>query len=817
MIDIIVKCASLPGFVPGVFPFFHPLHPAVTILRYFATAKRASMKTPQPGVNRRLNSSHWGAFSTEVTDGRLTGVTGFEKDPAPSPMLEAIPGVVYSEARVRQPMVRQGWLEKGPGGNREKRGGEPFVPVSWDKALELVSGEISRVSSEFGNQAIFAGSYGWGSAGVFHFPSRQLHRFLNTVGGFTGSMNSYSTAAAQAIIPHVLGSMVPYVFRGNSYQSIVDNTELMVLFGGLPISNTQVSYGGMGEHTSGAYLRAAKANGVQFVNVNPVLTDTPDFLDAQWLGIRPNTDTALMLGLAHTLVSEGLHNTEFLARYCTGYAEFEAYLLGKADGQPKTAEWAAAISDIAAETIRALARRMAASRTLIATTHSLQRGDHGEQPFWMTVTLAAMLGEIGLPGGGFSFGYGSLEGYGNDRREIGKPSLPPGKNPIDTWIPVARISDLLLHPGETYTYDGKERVYPDIRMVYWCGGNPFHHHQDLNRLVRAWRRPETIVVNDPFWTATARHADIVLPATTTLERNDIGTQSADRFILSMEKVIDPVGDARNDHDIFSGLAERLGTREAFTEGRDEMEWVRHLYDTTRERSASMGVELPTFETFREKGYCEIPPADKPYVMLQEFREAPDAHPLKTPSGRIEIFSQTVAGFGYADCPGHPAWLEPGEWLGAASAARYPLHMISSQPRTRLHSQMDQGTYSRAGKIAGREPIRIHPDDAAARGVADGDIVRVHNERGSLLSAAIVSGEVRPGVVQLPTGAWYDPLEPGVDGSLDKHGNPNVLTLDKGTSQLGQGPIAQSALVEVEKYDGDLPEITAHHQPATVDG
>ena len=775
------------------------------------------MKTPQPGVHRRPNSSHWGAFSAEVIAGRLTGVTGFEKDPAPSPLLDSIPGAVYSEARVSQPMVRRGWLENGPGGNREQRGGEPFVPVTWDKALDLVSGEIARVRAEFGNQAIFAGSYGWGSAGTFHFPSGQLKRFLNTVGGFTGSVGSYSTGAAQVIIPHVLGSMQPYVFRGNSYQSIVDNTELMVLFGGLPITNTQVSYGGMGEHTSGGYLRAARAKGVQFVNINPVRTDTPDFLDAQWLGIRPNTDTALMLGLAHTLVSEGLHDGSFLASHCTGYADFEAYLLGEADGQPKTPEWAAAISDIAAESIRDLARRMAAGRTMICTTHSLQRGDHGEQPFWMTVTLAAMLGQIGLPGGGFSFGYGSLEGYGNDRRGIGKPGLPPGKNPIDTWIPVARISDLLLHPGETYAFNGEERVYPDIRMVYWCGGNPFHHHQDLNRLVRAWRRPETIVVNDPWWTATARHADIVLPATTTVERNDFGAQSADRFIVSMEKAIDPVGDARNDHDIFSGLAERLGTKEAFTEGRNEMEWVRHLYDTMRERSAPVGVEMPTFETFRENGYFEIPPADQPYVMLEEFRADPEAHALQTPSGRIEIFSQTIEGFGYADCPGHPAWLEPGEWLGAASVAAYPLHMISSQPRTRLHSQLDQGDYSRNSKIAGREPIRIHPDDATARGVADGDIVRVHNGRGALLAAVIVSEEVRPGVVQLPTGAWYDPLEPGVEGSLDKHGNPNMLTRDAGTSSLGQGCAAHSALVEVEKYEGELPEITAHRQPATVEG
>jgi biotin/methionine sulfoxide reductase len=308
----------------------------------------------------------------------------------------------------------------------------------------------------------------------------------------------------------------------------------------------------------------------------------------------------------------------------------------------------------------------------------------------------------------------------------------------------------------------------------------------------------------------------VLPATTTLERNDIGATSRDRFILAMEQAIDPVGEARNDYDIFRAVARRLGTEAAFTEGRDEADWLRHLYDRTRQRAAEHNVTLASFDDFWRNGHAEAPPPDGPYILYADFRADPERFPLATPSGKIEIFSETIDGFGYEDCPGHPAWMEPVEWLGGKVAARYPLHMISNQPRSRLHAQMDNGRISRESKVGGREPVRIHPDDAARRGLADGDIVRLFNDRGALLAGAVISPEVRPGVVQLATGAWYDPADAGVAASLDKHGNPNVLTLDKGTSRLGQGPIAQTALVEIEKYEGEPPPVTAFDPPPTAE-
>ena len=228
------------------------------------------------------------------------------------------------------------------------------------------------------------------------------------------------------------------------------------------------------------------------------------------------------------------------------------------------------------------------------------------------------------------------------------------------------------------------------------------------------------------------------------------------------------------------------------------------------------MELPPFEEFWAAGRVELPtPPRRPALDFAALRADPAASPLPTPSGRIEIGSATIAGFGYDDCPGHPVWLEPAEWLGSELARRFPLHLISNQPTTRLHSQYDNGGYSQDSKIAGREPIRLHPDDAGARGIADGDVVRVFNDRGSCLAGAVLDGNLRRSVVQLSTGAWWDPVAPGDPRALDRHGNPNVLTLDKGTSRLAQGPISHTTLVELERFEGPLPAVQAFTPPELI--
>ena len=744
------------------------------------------MNIPERGL---LTSTHWGTYRVEVADGRVTALKGFEEDPDPSPIGPGIIDVLDGPTRVMAPMVRRGWLENGPGKTGETRGRDSFVELSWDEINRLVADELNRVRQAHGNRSIYAGSYGWASAGRFHHAQSQLKRFLNCIGGFTGSKNTYSFAAAEVLVPHVLGTFRDHLDTTTSWESIASDCELFVAFGGVPLKNGQISQGGTGAHVQRAGLLAAHAAGVEFVNISPLRSDIPDQVGADWLAIRPNADVALMLGLAHALLEEDLHDREFLDRYSTGFEHFAAYLTGEDDGVAKTPEWASELCDLPAGAISQLARRMAGRRTMISVAWALTRQDHGEQPFWAAIALASMLGQIGLPGGGLGFGYSAMNYTGLTRRLINWASMPIGDNPVEDFIPVARVTDMLEKPGERFDYAGRSLTYPDIRLVWWAGGNPFHHHQDLNRLRRAWARPETIIVNDWCWNPLARHADIVLPCTTTLERSDIALSPKDPYQVVMDQAIAPVGRARDDHEILRGIAAELGVEDEFTGGRSPEEWQRWIWATSRQQAAAEDVDLPDWDSFRRQGWCRVATPAAPTIMMEEFRRDPAANPLATPSGRIEIYSQTIAGFGLDDCPGHPVWQEPAEWLGRAMPGQ--LHMISNQPVNKLHSQLDHGSVSRAGRPSGVEPVTMHPDDAAARGLSNGQIVRIFNTRGACLAELRLDDAIRPGIVQIATGAWYDP-----DGDTCRRGNPNTLSLDKGTSKLAQGPIAQTCLVEI---------------------
>jgi biotin/methionine sulfoxide reductase len=764
---------------------------------------------------RRPHTSHWGAFEAEVADGTVVAVHPYAHDPDPSPVLGNIVDSLRHRARITQPMIRAGWLDGGPGPDA-RRGADPFVAVGWATAVERLAAELRRVYAGFGGRAVYGGSYGWSSAGRFHHAQSQLHRFLNVLGGHVRGEHTYSNGAQSVVMPHVVGSAREFLDRATAWSVLEKHTELFVCFGGIPIKNTMVSPGGASRHPARGHLEAARARGAEFVLVSPLRDDLPETVGAEWLPIVPGTDVAVMLALGHVLVEEGRHDRAFLARYCVGFDRFERYLRGATDGLAKTPAWAERLSGIPAATIRALARRMAERRTLINVNYSLQRVEHGEQAPWLVVVLAAMLGQIGLPGGGFGQGYGSLGYVGRAPLRVRPPSLPQRVNPVTDFIPYARVADMLLHPGEPFDFDGRRLTYPEIRLVYWCGGNPFHHHQHLGRLRRALARPETIVVHDAFWTPMARHADVVLPATLTLERNDIGGSPNDPCLVAMRQAVEPWAQSRSDFAIFGDLAAALGAGARFTEGRDEMGWLRHLYDGWRGRVAdALGAAPPAFDEFWATGFLEVPGAEADLVLLEAFRADPERARLGTPSGRIEIVSATIDGFGYDDCPGHPTWLEPTEWLGAPLAARYPLHLIANNPTTRLHSQLDVGALSQASKVQGREPMRINPVDAAARGIRSGDVVRMFNDRGSCLAGAVVTDTVRPRVVQLSTGAWYDPLDPSDPDSMCVHGNPNVLTFDRGTSRLAQGCSGQHALVEVERWTGPLPPIRAYDPPPLV--
>lgn len=765
---------------------------------------------------RQMTLSHWGAYEVVIDQGVASGLVSSRDDPDPSPIGLAMWDAYQSPLRIGRPAVRRSWLDEGAGARPELRGREEFVEVEWERALDLVAAELDRVRRQHGNGAIFGGSYGWSSAGRFHHAQSQVHRFLNVLGGYVRSVDTYSLGAARVVLPHVVAPMEELMESHHGWDVLAQHTRLFVSFGGVPAKNAQVTAGGAIEHRVRPGLARLAAAGCRLVNISPVRDnfDAPEG-SVEWIPIRPNTDTAAMLAMACELIVENRHDRGFLATHCVGYETWRDYLLGRHDGVRKDAQWAAPITGIPADTLRTLARDLAATRSLVNAAWALQRAAHGEQPYWAVVGLASVLGQIGLPGGGFGVGYGAANVLGSPHRRLKGPTFPQGENAVSSFIPVARIADMLLHPGERFEYNGESHHYPDIDLVYWAGGNAFHHHQDLNRLALAWRKPSTIVVHEQFWNPMARMADIVLPATSTLERDDIGFSTLEPQMIAMKAVLPSQGDARDDHAIFAALSERLGAGAAFTEGRSPRDWLTWMYDRMRQQATAQHVNLPDFESFWSAGLVEFEKNAREVVMLEAFRRDPVKHRLRTPSGLIELHSGRVASFGYEECPGHAVWREPFEWLGAAGAQVHPLHLLSDQPGTRLHSQLDHSAVSLAEKIDGRQPAHLNPADARERGIADGDVVRVFNDRGATLAAARVSDGVMPGVVRLSTGSWWDPEEPGTLGSLDRAGNPNTLTLDRGTSRLAQGCAAQTCLVQIERWTGPSMPVRSRTLPDVV--
>ena len=753
----------------------------------------------------KYTAAHWGVCTIDG-QGNLHPI---EEDAEPARIARGWASAAKdARSRILAPAVRKGWLE-GDGG--AARCDDSFVEIGWDRAAELVAQEISRVREDHGNGAIFGGSYGWASAGRFHHAQSQLKRFLNLAGGCVSSRDTYSHAAAEVLFPHVMGCTYRQFQDGTTgIQLVEQHCEVLLAVGGLSTRTAQIASAGTSDHEIGGWLERIVEKGMRVINVSPI---SSDLKGGEWLSIRPGTDTAFLLALIFEIVDAGLENRAFIDRYTSGWKRFEDYVMGRSDNHPKTAEWAADLCDIPAETIRSLARVLATRRSMVALAWSLQRADRGEQPLWAGLALACAIGQIGQPGTGYVFGYGSVTVTGRSVRLIPWPSVPQGRNPVDDFIPVARIADMLLNPGGVYRYNLEDRRYPDIRLVYWAGGNPFHHHQDLYRLERAWVRPETVIVHDHSWTATARRADIVLPATTPLERNDIMMNRRDPSLVYMSPAMSPMGRALDDFQILSRISARLGFEEQFTEGLDAEGWLRRLWSQSSDIAEAHGFSLPAFDEFKAVGRFDMPDAVQHHIGLHDYIEDPDGNPLATETGRLVVFSDRIADLKLDGCPGHPAWFEPAESLLHAKGDE--LHLISGQPDTRLHSQNDRGSESLAAKVRGREPAHMHPAAAEKRGLSEGDIVRIFNERGACLAGLKLDEAMRPDCIALATGAWYDPQIVGGE-RLEVHGNPNVLTIDRGTSDLAQGNIAHTALVRAEKWHGDPPPLTVD-RPPPLDG
>ncbi len=762
-----------------------------------AAPKSDDLILPPAGTEQILTTGDSeGLLDVHLRDGQVIGVSSLD-----SPANEASPMGLnwYQRAiasdRILYPMIRADWKPGGSGGDRSTRGMPKYRRATWEEALDLVAGELKRVKASYGNEAILgAVSGGWQTAGQLHAKLAQVGRFLGLYGGYTTMIGNKSYACWQWGAPYSWGVQYP----DDSMADTQANTNAMIFWASDPMDCLKVraiSYG-----RTRTWLQQLKARGVKMIAIDPLLTETGRMCD-QWIAIRPGSDVALMAAMAYYMISEKKADTAFLAAYTVGYEPFRQYIMGETDGVKKTPDWAAKLTDLSVETITALAKFYAETpKVKITSSRGIQRCDHGEQNVRMLITLALLKGEMGLPGGGLTFEIPGYAGQGDARLKARGPASFPGvANPVTQAIIEQRSAESLLNAPVVMNHNGKPYPYPqpgksECKLAYWVGGATLNQHDDINLNLKAYGKFETIIVQDSWWTPATRMADIVLPVACLFERNDI-TQFW-RYVVYQHKIMEPVGEARSDFEIFKELGKRLGIYDRFVMGMDsEDAWLRRLF--------SMGEPPMSYEDFKRVGFYKLPVDESPYVAFADFRRDPKANPLKTASGKFEIHSETIAGYKYADCPPSPQFIEPFEWLGSAKAAQYPLHIFNKHPKWRRHSSYDNvealHTFS---KVKGFEPITMNPKDAADRGLVEGDVVRVFNDRGSILCGVRVTNEIRPRVVMIQEGSWYRPAEPGRIGSLDRGGCASSLTAQRGTSELAQGPVCHDSLVQVEKYTGD---------------
>ena len=673
---------------------------------------------------------------------------------------------IYSPDRLKYPMKRVG--ERGEG---------KFERISWDEALSTVAGEIKRVKGTYGPAAIVH----WSSAasqGLVHNLSTRMSRLFSMMGGCTIPWGVHSFEGAIFADEATYGTTM----EGSTYDDLL-NSRLIVLWGWDPVVT-------IGHVNTSWFMVQAKEAGARIISIDPRYTDSTAVLADKWIPIRPGTDGAMLLAMAYVMIKENLHDQKFLDTYTLGFDKFKDYVLGIEDNVPKTPAWAQAITTVPAAAIESLAREYATIKpaTLLPGI-AAGRTANGEQYHRIAITLAAMTGNIGIPGGGAAervWSSSKLQKIG-----VGMMLVPP--NPVIDQSPPPRNPERLpvrkefvFGTGPVNLFrlmdavlKGKAGGYPaDYKLIYLTNSNIVNQWPNTNKTVEALKKLEFVVVEEQFMTATAKFADILLPTTTFFERWDIPSPGRSPLFIGIHnKAIEPLHESKTGLDIATALAAHLGIT-GFNDKTDE-EWIKEIIRNS---------EVPDYDALKRNGVhrSKFP---QPYVAFSKQITDPAHNPFPTPSGKIEIYSQQLADMKNPRIPAIPKYMETWESLNDPLARKYPLQLITTHFRRRAHSQFDNVPW-----LMELEPqaMNINTTDAQARGIKNGDMVKVFNDRGTVLIPARVTQRIMPGVVDVPQGAWYNPDKKGVD----KGGCANVLTRDE-PSAVGSLP-TNTALVQVEK-------------------
>lgn len=718
-----------------------------------------------------------------VQDGAVIQITtrpDAELDPQMPVMRACVRGrsyrkFVYHPDRLKYPMKRVG-----------KRGEGKFVRISWDEATTLIAENLQRITQKYGPSSRYVHVGTAVSGGTFSGDTL-ARRLLNLTGGHLGYYHSVSMGNTAAATPYTYGTAA----SGNSLDTLVD-TPLVILWGHNP---TETIFG----HTN-HYFQQMKQNGTRFIVVDPRYSDTASSLADEWIPLRPSTDNALMDAMMYVIITENLHDKTFIERYTLGFDETSmpegvpaneslvAYLTGAKDGVKKTPEWAEVITHVPAQTIRQLARDYATTKpAALIQGWGPQRHNCGERTARGSTLLATITGNVGIKGG-WAGGYG---GIGNRKFTTG-PEMPdnPVKQKISVmnWVQAADdASQVTPQVGLT----GGEKLDSNIRILFSLAGNYLaNQNPDIHQATKVLEdesKIEFIVASDLYLTPSAKYVDLLLPETSFMERWNIGeTWGTGNYLMLSEKLIEPPFESRSDYDWLREVAAKLGVEKEFSQGRTEKEWIAHIWENTRQ--AMPDEKLPTFEQLQVTRRHLF--KSEPYIAFEANIRDHKNHPFLTPSGKIEIFSRRLYDMHNPEIPALSHYVPAHEGPEDALAKKFPLQLITWKGKNRANSTQYANPWLQEVQV---QKLWINPADAQQRGIAQGDSVRIHNDRGVTQIPAEVTQRIMPGVVAMQAGAWWQPDANGVD-----HGGcANVLSSARITA-LAKGNSHQTMLVEVVK-------------------